>query len=260
MKVDWLNGSIATYGKDNLFGKISVVIDIPPPHETVIAKSQKEGAIAVLVVRVTSSAKEPGSSMYTIDGSDRTLLKIPVFELVTRKDTDPIVVLPLNSYISIHPQPNRFMFPARGKFQLAFNLIQSFLELAIIFMGAYRLRQFWHFSSGKFYFMSIGPICIMLEIVGAILRLIYTSVDPFYTYRMLPDKASIVLITISFPFTLNAGILLTFFCTQTNFFFFFFFFNIFPAPFPNFHLFFITNMFNFLQSTLHSSSFFFGTS
>jgi hypothetical protein len=211
--LDWFNGTIARMGRDDLVGHIAYEIDHPPPHEPSIMKAQEAGAVAFLACRVSSNAKIPGAAMYSVDGSDRHLLKIPVFEIVVRRETHEFFSLPMGSPIAIHPQPNQFYKVANTKFQLIFNLILSFFEIGIIAVGSYRIYQFWIYGSGKLY-ISIGPICLSLEIVGAFLRLIYTIVDPFYTYRMLTERASSVLISISWPFTLSAGILLTFFWAE----------------------------------------------
>lgn len=150
--------------------------------------------------------------MFQVDGSDRRRLKIPVFEALVRSTTHPFFSLHDGVAVKMTTMPNRFVIPAREPFQLAANLVQSFLEMAIVVIGLFRLRQFLRFTGAQFHFLSIGPICIFLEMIGALLRLAYTCVDPFYTYRMIPDQISVVLVTVSFPFTLTAGILLAFFC------------------------------------------------
>lgn len=153
--------------------------------------------------------------MFLVDGSDRKRLKIPVFETMVRDRHHEFTKLGPDTRVTMFPQPNHYDLKARRSFQLFANLFQSFFEMAIIVLGLYRLRQFFYFSEGQFIFLSIGPVCIVLEIIGALLRLAYTTVDPFYTYRMMPETASYILVTISFPFTLSAGILLTFFCTYS---------------------------------------------
>lgn len=153
--------------------------------------------------------------MYTIDGSNRKELTIPVFETMVRRSSNPFTTLPPDSEVVMFIQPNHYISRNKEKFQLFMNLLQTFMEFAIIVVGLYRLRQFFYFSYGQFQFLSIGPVCIALEIIGALLRVACTAVDPFYTYRLMPDQASMILVTISFPFTLSAGILLTFFCTST---------------------------------------------
>lgn len=152
--------------------------------------------------------------MYTIDGSNRKELKIPVFETMVRSSKSPFVTLPPDTYITMQIQPNHYISRNKEKFQAFMNVFQTLLEFAIVIVGLYRLRQFFYFSEGQFHFLSIGPVCIVLEIIGALLRVACTSVDPFFTYRLMPNEASLILISVSFPFTLSAGILLTFFCTS----------------------------------------------
>ena len=147
--------------------------------------------------------------MYIIDGSNRKDIYIPAIEAAYRNEL--IRELPSGSPISIRPGENKFKKAADSPFQLIFNLILSFWELAIICIGCYRIWEFYFI--GGWAWTSTAPLCCLLEVIGSTLRLAYTFVDPFYTYRMLPDTATVILITVSFPFSLAAGILLTFFCT-----------------------------------------------
>ena len=91
------------------------------------------------------------------------------------------------------------------------NLVLSFWEMGIIFLGSYRIYQFYALAGLPW--LAVAPICCAFEVAAAILRFAYTIVDPFFTYRMMSDSASNIMITISFPFSEAAGILLTLFCT-----------------------------------------------
>lgn len=182
------------------------------PHESRIAAAQRAGAVAALFYRISRS-DHPGTSMFFIDGSDRKRLKIPVFEAVVRTKTHAVFSFPDGHEVQLRPQPNLYAQKGRGHFQIFANLFQSFMELAIVCVGLYRIRQFWCFTQGTWRLLAIGPMCIVLEMIGALLRLAYTCVDPFFTWRMMPYGASLTLVTVSFPFSLTAGILLAFFCT-----------------------------------------------
>lgn len=152
--------------------------------------------------------------MHIIDGSDRRDITIPVMEVIYPR-SQRVDDIAEGTYITINPSPNRHKEANETPFQLIFNLIQSFWEMAIIVVGLYRVYQFYGLEDMPF--LSVAPICCMLEVIAALLRLAYTCVDPFYTYRMLPDKASLLFITLHIPFSETAGILLTFFCAYLSF-------------------------------------------
>lgn len=206
-QVPWLNGSITWNLNENTKGKIYVSSTFAP-HEPHIRAAQRQGAIGYLAVR--TGHFPPGFSMFVIDASDRREIVIPVMEVIFPR-SQPLKSLPEGSYITIQPSPNRHKKANETPFQLVLNLIQSFWELAIIALGVYRLYQFY--GEQGLPFLSVAPICCLFEVVAATLRLSYTCVDPFYTYRMIPDRVSLIFVTISMPFSETAGILLTFFCT-----------------------------------------------
>lgn len=166
-----------------LDGKICVVVNHVPPHEPIIYSAQQLGAVAVLFVRISATVMDPGSTMYFIDGSDRKRLTIPVFETIAYSETDPICVLPAGTYIMMQPTPNEFMRVNSTPFQLVMCLTQSLLEIGIFAFGSFRLKQFYDGEGSFRALLAIGPIVISLELGGVLLRLIYTSYDPFWTYR-----------------------------------------------------------------------------
>lgn len=148
--------------------------------------------------------------MYIVDGTDRRDIVIPVVEIVYPR-SQPLNKLPDGTEVSIHPGTNRHKKGQDSPFQLVMNLVQSLWELAIISLGLYRVYQFYGVE--QLQFLSVAPICCLLEVIAASLRLAYTCVDPFFTYRMLSNPVSLVLITLSIPFSESGGILITFFCT-----------------------------------------------
>jgi hypothetical protein len=202
-----MNGTIEWWPSNNVAGKIVAKYRNEPPHEPFLRQMQSLGATGVVLLRKLSA--HPGFSMYIVDGSNRKDIWIPTVEATFQ--TQHIRDLPSGSPISIKPGVNEFKKIADTPFQLILNLILSFWEIAIIAIGCYRIWEFYFV--GGWAWSSTAPLCCLLEVIGALLRLAYTIVDPFYSYRMLPDNATIILITISFPFSLAAGILLTFFCT-----------------------------------------------
>lgn len=202
-----INGTITWNRNGDMRGKI-VLSPLLSPHETYIREFQRKGASAIVFYR--PGAFHPGLSMYFVDASDRRDLAIPTMEATFTKDKS-FLLLPEGAFIRCLPTENLHKKATETKFQLIMNLIHSFWEMAIIAIAAYRIYQFYVELHVPIY--SIAPLCCTLEGVAAALRLAYTVVDPFFTYRMLSYDVSIVLVTISWPFSEAAGILLTFFCT-----------------------------------------------
>jgi hypothetical protein len=271
-------------------GKIALFKDVHAPHEKRLRQAQERGAIAALVIK--SFKYPPGFGMYSIDGSDRKDIKIPVFESGYGYPFDPekkkprfqqeetqilqwlqeneegdvpnsgggVVVLSSGpssssssssgggggasstsvwnissngflcpytkrvnldlltsgSYISIVPMVNEHKRALETPFQLVMSCILSIWEAAIIIFGLYRIHQL--LLPPDSVYIAAAPICCTLEVIGATLRLIYTCTDPFFSYRILPDPVGQSGISVSFPFSFTAGVLLTFYCTYVSLF------------------------------------------
>jgi hypothetical protein len=187
--------------------------------------------------------------MYLINGVDRRRIKIPIFEASwgnkyqwpqkdqydhypnkgqnsdgDQNDSDfsfqPICPkttpksrinkIPNGAFITIRPTINRFKLVGDSPYQLIFAIILSVWQTGIILFGMFRIWQIFDYSGGKISIFSAGPVICALEVTGAFIRLIYTCIDPFWAWRIMPDVYSEYLCSLSFPFSLTAGILLTF--------------------------------------------------
>jgi hypothetical protein len=214
-EVKEFNGTVAFMPNDDVRGRIAVYLDFSGPHESRIKDAQEAGAVAVFIVRDYKFAT--GFGMYLVDGSDRTSLSIPVFEgrynnkFQSGDCKTPVVrftKVPHGTAVIIRPLPNLFKRAADSPFQLILAIILSLWQIFIITFGLFRIYQLCIISQIPFH--TSGPICCLLEAIGAAIRLAYTCTDPFWAWRILPDSGSQMLITLSFPFSLTAGILLTF--------------------------------------------------
>lgn len=219
-KMGWVNGSVQWYPTNSVAGHVILFsTDYIPPYEPYLREVSAKGASAAVFMFKSTTYLTPGFSMYQVDGQERKSIHIPVFEVVFGlPGTLLLPTLPNGSWISVRPS---YYSPWKGvadsPFQLIWNLILSFMEIAIIVIAVLRLRQFYIASEidgqplGLF---SPALLCTSFECVGALLRLAYTCVDPFESYRLLPYSVATIGTTISLPFTLSAGIVLTFFCTS----------------------------------------------
>lgn len=164
------------------------------------------------VVFVTDGYGMPGNLMYKVDGSNRELIDMPVVEVMVPRGERALDALcpRKGSFVNIRFGQNRWKEVNDSKFQLVLNVLLSFWELAIIFVAVWQIRYFLRLPSHNL--LSVGPLCLMLEAVGSAIRLAHTCVDPFFTYRIVPETVGKVLTTAHFPFVGSSSILLTLFC------------------------------------------------
>lgn len=205
-----MNGTITRSLKGDLTVKIYLGKTLPP-HESKIRELQAKGAAAAIFYFVGNF--EPGYAMYSVDGTNRSDLWLPVMEAVSPKSKS-LDKLPEGAFVQCIPTENQHKRVHDTKFQLILNLIQSFWEIAIACLAVLRFYQFYVVAHYPLF--SIAPLCCTLEGLGALIRLGYTVVDPFFSYRMIAYQTSMAVITLSWPFSESAGILLTFYCTYNS--------------------------------------------
>jgi hypothetical protein len=196
-------------------GKIVVVRDVAAPYDRYILREIRAGAKAIVFLRDRTGV--PGQTMYLVTGSDQGDLTVPCVEIFQPISDilDPLAkIIPLEGLeVSIWPERNRWKDAnEKTAFQVIFNVVHSFMSFAVMLIGVYRLIQWWTPKDAVWW--SIGPVCIILEIIGGAIRMAYTLIDPIWTFRLLPDGAS-VLLTLNLPFTFSSGILLSFFWAET---------------------------------------------
>jgi hypothetical protein len=216
----WINGTLVDVdaeGSVPIQNNIAVIVGVLAPYEKVIRKYTELGAKAILILRDRGGT--PGQGMYLIDGSDQKSLNVPVVEVYQFKTAKKSLYEAMKNHLStglpvtIWPQTNEWKTCNENAFQAVWNVILSFMEILILMVAFKRLHEWW--EAPRLSVVSIGPICIILEVISALIRLAYTSVDPFWSYRMLPDLGSQILMTAHLPFMFSSGILLTFFWAET---------------------------------------------
>lgn len=191
-----------------LTGQIIVVRNWVYPYDPVLRELVRLRPKAVLMTQKTSGT--PGDGMYSVDGGERRSINYPVAEIYTSKDSD-FADLPDGTYVEIQFEDNAYKKIKDGLYYPIVNSIMSLWEICIAILGAYRIHQF-SLEDANFSFFSIGPLCLSLEIIAALLRFSHTLVDPFWSARLFPNTAQNVLMTIHLPFLLSSGTLLTFYC------------------------------------------------
>jgi hypothetical protein len=206
-----MNMTMVTSKSTNLSGKLILLKGIAAPYEKHIRPFCAFDIAGIVILRDRSG--EPGQSMFLVDVSDQKDINKPIVEIFqSPKSKNSLYELKDNIEldVSLYPDENGWKRVNENKFQLFANIFLSLFEMVIISICSYRLYQFWTFEGLR---PSIGQICLLLELVATLLRFSFTIVDPFWTYRMFHNTANMFLLTIHIPFSLSAGILLTFFCT-----------------------------------------------
>lgn len=200
-------------------GKIVAMINTVAPYQNKILRQIEAGAIAVVVYRDRGDL--PGQGMYyTRIGFDEMRLTVPVVEAFEKFKLPKSLHkfksrMPASGIqVAILPEENQWKKANDvTAFQVTFNVILSLLEVAIILIAIYRLSLWVRFSASGL--VAIGPVCLLLEMISAILRFACTVVDPFLTFRTMPSPFGDILITMFLPFQLASGILLTFYWAET---------------------------------------------
>lgn len=203
----------------NKVGKIVLLENLSAPYQWHVLDELRLGAIAVVVYRDRTDT--PGLAMfYTRMGFDERRLTIPTIEAYEKfSGKDSLYqfrnrIPPEGIYVEIRPQENKWKkMNDKSGVQLFFNVLLSGLEVAILMIAIHRISLWIQFSPSGL--LGIGPVCIFLESIAAMLRLSNTIVDPFVSFRTMPVPFSELLITAYLPFQLSSGILLTFFWAET---------------------------------------------
>lgn len=207
-QTDWLNGTLKHYPTSQVTGNIILVYGLAYSYDGFLRKLAPLKPQAVILV--VGTVGQPGSGMYAADGKERRSIDYPVAEAYATKKAN-LSDIPDGTYVHIPLETNPFRKVNEGPFHPVMMTFFSFWELAIITIGLYRIRQFSY--SNYWSIFSIGPLCLLLDIMASSIRLAHTCVDPFWSQRMMPHTVQSALMTLHFPFGLSSGILLTFYCT-----------------------------------------------
>lgn len=205
-----MNGTVIPYQRESpglVTGKIAIIKAPLLPYDSHLREICKYKPLAVLILRYNKGV--PGNSMYFTDGLDRRNIDCVVIETFI-DDSEDASKIPRGTFLEIEVEENAWKAVKETKFQAFASSFLSIWEICIVIVGLHRLQEFWISGASMF---SIGPLCLLFEIGAVLIRLAYTLVDPFWTYRMLHTTASNILFTAHYPFGLCSGILLTFYCT-----------------------------------------------
>jgi hypothetical protein len=211
-KPDPITGTLLHHPTADAEGKIVLIQSPSYPYEPMLRTLALQRPKAVIITQKRRG--EAGEGMFYVDGRDRSGITFPVAETYITNENN-VSRLPDGAVVTIVFDENPWKVAKENKFQVVFGFLLSFWQLIILAIGTYRLYQFYQ-AEVKVSWLSIGPVCLVLEMISVALRLAFTCVDPFWSQRMLPNSAGNAFFTIHMPFQLASGILLTFYCTFFN--------------------------------------------
>lgn len=209
--MDWLNGTLKHYPTDEVEGNVVLWYRPAYPYDPELRKLALKKPAGVIMVQ--DKRGTAGEGMYAVDGKNRNSINFPVCEIYVIKKIN-VTALPDNTYVRVQFDENPWKKIKDGPFYPIMNSVTSLWELAIVLLGIYRINQFYNYDQ-HFSLLSIGPLCLALEIIASGIRFGHTLLDPFYSARMYSSVAQGVLVTVHLPFALASGILLTFYCAYT---------------------------------------------
>ena len=210
----WVNATLKHWPTNDVEGRIILVHKETYPYDPLLRQLSKLRPAAVLFVQETSGY--PGDGMYAVDGKERRSITVPVAESYANKKIN-VTWIPDGTYVEMHLDYNRYVSIKTSAYFPVMNSLVSLWEWCILLLAAYHLYLFSRVQT-SFSWLSIGPLCLILEMCGLAIRFATTIVDPFYSNRLLPSKAMTILYSLHMPFLISSGILLTFYCTCRNLF------------------------------------------
>lgn len=173
-------------------------------------------AMLYALYRPGGDATTPGVTMYLgCDGQDRKPIDYPIAEIRYFGAKDNWTALPDGTYLEVNFEVNKWKTVLDTHVEAIIAAFISLWEALIIIGGAYRIWQFYT-ASPSFSFLSIGPLCLLFEIISSCIRFVHTIGDPFWTLRLYGSKVQFALLTIHLPFSFSSGVLLTMFCTYST--------------------------------------------
>lgn len=203
-------------GSAALYENKIVLVELPAPwkQEALLRRICELKPQAIILTYRGWSKKTPGLTMYTgTDGKERQTINVPVAEAAWNGRPD-LKHLANGTYIEALWEPNLWMVKLdKYKYQTVVGALLSLWEALIIIFGVFRIYQFYC-SDDSFHILSIGPLCLLLEVLSAAIRFSLTIGDPYFVNRVYPTRVVYGLLSIHVPITFASGILLSFFCTS----------------------------------------------
>lgn len=179
-----MNGTLSRWAEgENVAGTLAIV-ETPPNWLDVERLMRKVAAQKPLAMLWVGGAfRTPGATMYLMcDGLDRKSIDVPVAEVSSSHDW---LQIPDGTYLEVFFEENQWKTTMDTHWQVIVGAVLCFWAFCNVVFGSYRIYQFWA-STVNFTLFSIGPLCLLLEVLGSAIRVVITIVDPFWSARLIP--------------------------------------------------------------------------
>jgi hypothetical protein len=199
---------LADSSNENLEGKIvfqqSIGLNIWLDE---MKRIQQAGAVAILYGTRSLVPGQYGCALTAAESTGQ--ITIPVAE-VSQTDLESLLSEILNGAVveaTLTSEGNEWNFLGSIAVIIVFRVIFTCCASGLIGYALYKMIMFIRFRGPQF---NVSQVCLALEIIGNLWRIVYFAVDPFGCFGVFGNAMSFFT-TISFPYEVGTFILITFY-------------------------------------------------
>jgi hypothetical protein len=199
---------LADSSNENLEGKIvfqqSIGLNIWLDE---MKRIQQAGAVAILYGTRSLVPGQYGCALTAAESTGQ--ITIPVAE-VSQTDLESLLSEILNGAVveaTLTSEGNEWNFLGGIAVIIVFRVIFTCCASGLIGYALYKMIMFIRFRGPQF---NVSQVCLALEIIGNLWRIVYFAVDPFGCFGVFGNAMSFFT-TISFPYEVGTFILITFY-------------------------------------------------
>jgi hypothetical protein len=179
-----------------------------PFFYTKVFELQAQGIIGIVYA---SPATVPGQYFCIYNGEDMSRVKVPITE-VSREDTADLLDLLLGGesvQVTISSEGNPWMTAIYSVAVLVvFRIILTAIGFALFCWAFYKLVWFVQIQGFVF---NVPQVCLALEIIANLWRILYTAVDPMSCHFVFVYTVGSFIDTISLPYGVATFVLISFY-------------------------------------------------
>jgi hypothetical protein len=204
-----LSGILVDYSNEDIAGKIAYFTVVPPSHfYPTIFELRDRGVIGVVY---GAGWPVPGQDFCFWTGEDMSQIQFPVTEVRVGEFDAIHQELLEGAEIEIHmtSEGNPWLILSGSvTVTVIFRVLLGGYALAMIIFGLYKLILFIKHQGPHF---NIPQVCLALEIIANMWRVIYLVIDPLGCQFVYGSAANSFLDSVSIPYTTATFVILTFY-------------------------------------------------
>jgi hypothetical protein len=175
---------------------------------TKVFELQSQGIIGIVYA---TPAMEPGQYFCIYNGEDMSQVRVPITE-VSRADTAPLLDLLLageSVQVTVSSEGNPWTTAIHSIAVLVvFRILLTTIGFALFCWSFYKLVMFVKIQGFVF---NVPQVCLALEIIANLWRLLYTAVDPLSCYFVFGYTVGSFIDTVSVPYGVATFVLISFY-------------------------------------------------